>query len=93
MDQTTFEKTLQDHGYNETATVEMEAGAVLDTHTHDFDAMLLVLSGGITVTTEQATTTCASGDTFSLASGTPHSEVVGDEGVCFLVGRKYTAAV
>ncbi len=93
MDQTNFEKTLSDQGYDKAAIVDMEAGTVNDTHTHEFDAMLLVLSGGISVTTEQGTTTCAAGDTFSLASGTPHSEVVGDEGVRFLVGRKYTAAV
>ncbi len=66
----------RDHGINETAIVDMEAGTVNDTHFHEFNAKSLIRSG----------------DTFTLASGTLHSEVVGDVGVRFLVGRKWTSA-
>jgi quercetin dioxygenase-like cupin family protein len=66
----------------------MAAGTVNDTHSHDFDAALLVLSGNITVTTEQGTTTCRAGDTFELDNGIPHTEHIGPDGVRFLVGRR-----
>lgn len=70
----------------------MEAETVNNTHIHEFNAKSLVRSGDISETTEQGTTTCVSGDTFTLASGTLHCEVVGDVGVRFLVGREWTAA-
>lgn len=88
MDEKTFRAELEQEGYGEASVVEWEAGKFVDTHTHDFSASLLVLSGEITVTTESGTTTCRAGDTGSLAAGTPHSEKVGTEGVRFLVGRK-----
>ena len=79
---------LEENGYRAADMVEMEAGTVIDTHTHDFDAAVLVLSGDITVTTEDGATTCRAGDTFQLNNGIPHTEHIGPDGVRFLVGRR-----
>ncbi len=70
------------------SVIDWEADKFVDTHTHDFSASVLVLSGEMTVTTESGATTCRASDTDSLVAGTPHSEKVGPEGVRFLVGRK-----
>lgn len=88
MDEKAFRKQLEGQGYGEASVVEWEADKFVDTHTHDFSASLLVLSGEMTVTTASGTTTCRAGDTDALVAGTPHSEKVGPKGVRFLVGRK-----
>jgi quercetin dioxygenase-like cupin family protein len=88
MDEKSFRQQMADSGCDEVAAVEWEANTVNETHTHDFSASLLVLAGEMTVTMEDATTTCGAGDTFQLAAGVPHAETVGAEGVRFLVGRR-----
>jgi quercetin dioxygenase-like cupin family protein len=88
MDEQTFKRQIEADGYDQAAMVEWEPGTFNDTHTHDFSAALLVLSGEITVKTDAGETTCRAEDTFSLAAGVPHSETIGADGVRFLVGRK-----
>ena len=68
--------------------VPLLEGLALDTHSHDFDAAVLVQSGALTVTTADGTTTCRAGDTFMLGNGIPHTENAGKDGVRFLVGRR-----
>jgi len=89
MNEADFNQMLEKDGYDAAITIEMAAGEVLDTHTHDFDAAVLVLSGELTVTTaDGTTTTCRAGDLFRLDNNIPHSENVGQDGVRFLVGRR-----
>ena len=88
MDEKGFKQMLEENGYDTADTVEMAAGTVNDTHSHDFDAALLILSGDITVTTTDGATTCRAGDTFQLENGIPHTEHIGNDGVRFLVGRR-----
>ena len=89
MDETMFRDQALEEGYAEPVVLEYEPDKVIDTHTHDFAASLLILSGKITVTREDGATSCNTGDTFRLAKGVPHSEKAGPEGVRFLVARKH----
>ena len=88
MDEPTFRAHLKENGYEDMGVKEMAANHVEPTHTHDFDASILVLSGEISAVMEDRTVTCRAGDSFSLDANTPHAEQVGAEGVKFLVGRK-----
>ena len=49
---------------------------------------LLVTQGEISVTVDGETTTCRAGDRFALEANRVHSEVVGPEGVSYVVGRR-----
>ena len=88
MDEATFREQLKQDGYAEAGIREMAANHTEPTHTHDFGASILVLSGEISVTLEDRVVTCRSGDTFALEANIPHAEQIGAEGVRFLVGRK-----
>lgn len=88
MDEQAFRADLATRGYETFVTREWEPGLVNDTHTHDFTAAALVLDGEIRIETESETCVCRAGDTFELAAGIPHKEIIGPQGVTFLVGRK-----
>ncbi|MDP6689761.1 MAG: cupin domain-containing protein [Alphaproteobacteria bacterium] len=88
MDKAEFRAHLKDNGYEDMGEKEMAANHVEPTHTHDFDAAILVLSGEISAVMEDRTVTCRAGDTFSLDANTPHEERIGGEGVRFLAGRR-----
>ncbi len=88
MDEAQFRTKLAQEGYAAGEVRDLAPGTIMDTHVHDFSAMILVLDGEITVTTEDGDTTCRAGETFSLAAGIPHSERIGGDGVRFLAGRK-----
>ena len=88
MDERKFKEQLARDGYGEASLLEWEAGTVNESHSHDFTASALVISGEITVTTGDGATTCKAGDSFTLAAGITHTETVGGDGVRFLFGRK-----
>ena len=88
MDERSFKEKLARDGFGEAVLREWEAGTVNGSHTHDFAASALVISGAITVTTDAGATTCKAGDSFTLAAGITHTETVGGDGVRFLVARK-----
>lgn len=88
MDEKVFRREVEREGYREPVLLEWEAGKFVDTHTHDFDARILVLSGELSVTSDGEERTCGAGDTNSIAANTPHLERVGTQGVSFLVARR-----
>lgn len=88
MQESEFRAKLKAGGYADARLVEWEPNTVNDTHTHDFDASVLVLDGEITVVTADDTCTCRAGDTFALDAGILHSEIIGEDGVRFLSGRR-----
>ena len=88
MNERSFKKRLAREGFGEASLLEWEAGTVNESHSHDFTASALVISGAITVTTDDGATTCKAGDSFTLAAGIAHTETVGGDGVRFLVARK-----
>ncbi len=88
MDEAAFREQLQQNGYGEISIKEIAANHTEPTHTHDFGASILVLSGEISVTIGDRVETCGVGDTFALDANIPHAEQIGGEGVRFLVGRR-----
>lgn len=88
MDEQAFKAAREAEGYNEFVVREWEAGKVVDDHTHDFSAAVLVLDGEITIDCGDGPTTYRSGDSCAVAAGTVHNEAVGPAGVSFLVARK-----
>ena len=57
MNEAQFRQLLQEQGYSEAQSVEFEPNSVLDEHTHDFSAFVLVHSGEITLVTEDGSVT------------------------------------
>jgi quercetin dioxygenase-like cupin family protein len=66
-------------------------GQVVDTHAHSFDAEALVTAGEMWLIRADGTQHLRAGDTFTLASGTPHSERYGPEGATYWVARRKPA--
>ncbi len=88
MNEAEFKKHLADEGYEDAGRVEWEAGLFNDSHTHEFDASIFVVSGEITTMRGAGPETFMAGDACTLGAETPHTEQVGSEGVTFLVGRR-----
>ena len=88
MEESEFRRQLEADGYTEQRWVDWPADTFNDTHSHDFDARVLICAGEISVTTDAGTFTCGPGDSHALRAGTPHTETVGPNGVRFLAGTK-----
>lgn len=84
-----FRKLLAEQGFDEPLLIERAAAAQLDNHVHPFEALALILSGDITISTEQGDTTYHPGETFHLQPNELHREAFGSRGVRYLAGRKY----
>jgi quercetin dioxygenase-like cupin family protein len=89
MTENEFRKLLAQQGFDEPLLIERAGSAQLDNHVHPFEALALILSGGITISTEQGDTTYHPGDTFHLQPNELHREAFGPQGVRYLAGRKY----
>ncbi len=83
-----FRDGLAAEGFATAVVVEREPNGSMDTHTHPFEARVLVLDGEITVVAHGRTQHCGPGDTFGLAANVPHTESYGPQGVRYLAGRK-----
>ena len=86
-----FTQELLRDGF-EVTTKSMGPNVQNDVHSHPFDVRLMVLSGEMSVASEGRTTTCRSGDVFSMRAGCEHAESYGPEGATYLVGRKHAPA-
>jgi quercetin dioxygenase-like cupin family protein len=87
-----FEAGLKRGGYGAADERTKAAGDVVERHTHDFDACLLILSGEYTLTFDDGARTFRPGDMFEVSRGTPHAEQVGAQDLHYLVGRRQPAA-
>ncbi|WP_226506048.1 MULTISPECIES: cupin domain-containing protein [Pseudomonas] len=85
-----FLQLLADEGFGTPVVVEREPLGTLDEHAHPFEAKALVLHGSLRIRTATGERTYAVGDVFHLQRDEPHSEVFGEEGVRYRVGRKQT---
>ena len=83
-----FAAGLKADGFAETLTRRMEAGQAAPTHTHPFDARLLVLDGEIILEQGGTTRHYGPGEAFEVLAGVPHSESFGPAGAAYLVGRR-----
>jgi quercetin dioxygenase-like cupin family protein len=96
MDNATLSNTtydaFRDHALASGADEVMERhwapGQVVDTHVHAFHADALVTAGEMWLIREDGTQHLRAGDSFQLASGTPHSERYGPEGATYWVARR-----
>jgi len=87
VDVAAFEARLREEGY-EVSTKTVEPSKVVSDHTHDFDVLALVTEGEITLAFEGKTERYRVGDHFALPRGCTHGELIGPDGVTFLVGRR-----
>jgi quercetin dioxygenase-like cupin family protein len=77
MERAEFERKLQAEGHTELFDRQMEASGTGPEHNHQFDALLLVLSGEMTTACNGKPETFRAGDLCSVPAGTP-SVWVGD---------------
>src|SRR4051812_20780313 len=89
MDRKAFEAKLRTDGYTDVVDREMPAGNVNPSHSHEFDARLLVVSGEMTLVREGGAETYRSGAIFEVPSGTVHEERAGPEGAHYIAGRRH----
>lgn len=90
MDETAFREELQRDGYVDVRIIDWVADKVSGSHIHEFSARGMLLTGAVTVKTDDVTMVCEKpGDRFALEAGTPHVESAGPDGAQMLIGRKY----
>ena len=75
-------------GFDEALEREWPPGAVLDTHTHPFDAEAVVKRGEMWLTVGGQTQHLVAGGRFSVPREMPHAERYGPEGATFWVARR-----
>lgn len=83
-----FERAARAGGADEVLVRDWAPGQVVDTHTHPFDANAVVVQGEMWLTCGDETRHLRPGDTFALASGTPHAERYGPQGATYWVARR-----
>jgi quercetin dioxygenase-like cupin family protein len=91
MSQADFEKKLKAEGYTEIFDRQREASEASPQHSHEFDALLLVLEGEMTIACNGKPQTFRAGEVCSVPAGTPHTEKFGSgtAGVHFIAGWRY----
>ena len=88
MNPSSFETRLRADGYDDIETKQLPAGTDNTAHDHPYDVCALVLEGEITLTVDGAARAYRNGDVFTMAAGCRHAELIGGEGVRYLVGRR-----
>ncbi len=88
MDERAFREHAERDGYQDPALVDWAADTVNETHAHVYDCALFVLSGELTLATDDGEKTYRAGDTALMARDRRHAERVGPNGVKLLVARK-----
>ena len=91
MNHTTFDSfsaAASAAGFDEVLERRWEAGKVLDTHSHPFDARARVVQGEMWLTVGASTRHLCVGDSFELGRDVPHAERYGDEGATYWVARR-----
>jgi len=84
-----FESLARQQGFDEVLQRQWPAGAVLETHTHDFAVQAQVVQGEMWLTVGEQTRHLQAGDTFELAREVPHAERYGAEGTTFWAARRH----
>jgi hypothetical protein len=89
MDPKQFALQLADEGFDEVLTKTLPAKQQLAAHTHPFDVKALVTDGQVVLGVGGQLTTYRVGDVFTMARNCEHTELYGDDGVSYLVGRRH----
>lgn len=77
MDSEQFVKMVRREGFSEVVRVARDPGALLESHTHPFEAKALILDGEIRITTAAGDRTYRAGDLFHLRPEEVHAEFCG----------------
>ena len=88
MSEEQFRKQLRESGYGEGEFKDFKANLDGPLHTHDFSAMLLVVSGEFILGHESGATAFGPGESCEVPAGTRHAERTGAGGARVLLGRK-----
>jgi quercetin dioxygenase-like cupin family protein len=93
MERTEFERLLRAEGYTELFDRQMDASETGPEHSHEFDALLFVLEGEMTIACNGKPMTFRAGDLCSVPAGTPHTEQFGSgtASVHYLAAWRYPA--
>ena len=84
-----FAQQLTVDGFDEVLARTLPAKQKLDVHTHPFAVKALVTAGQVTLGVGGELIVYRVGDVFSIAKNCEHSELYGDEGVSYMLGRKH----
>lgn len=87
-----FESEILAQGFDEVLERVWAPGTVVDTHTHPFAVMALVVQGEMWLTEGDSTRQLHAGDRFELDFEAPHAERYGPEGATYWVGRRATGS-
>ena len=82
-----FTKQSLEEGFDEVLVREWQANQHLATHTHAFDASVLVIKGSYRLTLGEQVRHLRAGDSFRLARNIAHAETYGPEGATIWVAR------
>jgi quercetin dioxygenase-like cupin family protein len=91
MNHTTFESfsaSANAAGFDEVLERRWEAGKVLDTHPHPFDARARLVQGEMWLTVGARPRHLCAGDSFEVAREVPHAERYGADGATYWVARR-----
>ncbi|HVP68419.1 MAG TPA: cupin domain-containing protein [Anaeromyxobacteraceae bacterium] len=83
-----FQKRALAAGADEVVKRRWEPNQVAETHTHPFEAEVLVIEGEMWLTHDGTTRHYGPGGTFRIAEGTPHAERYGSQGATYCVARR-----
>jgi gentisate 1,2-dioxygenase len=94
MESAEFERRLKTEGYSELFVRQMKAGETGPEHSHEFDALRLVLKGEMTIACNGKPATFRAGDLCSSPEGTSHTEQFGSgtASVHYLAACRYPAS-
>jgi hypothetical protein len=84
-----FEAGARADGFDEVLEKAWEAGRVLDTHAHGFDARLRVTRGEMWLGLGGTVRHLLPGDECAIAAGVPHDERYGPEGATLWIARRH----
>ena len=82
-----FTKQSLEEGFDEVLVREWPANQHVETHTHAFDASVLVIKGSYELTLGGQVRHLCAGDSFRLARNIAHAETYGPEGATIWVAR------
>jgi hypothetical protein len=83
-----FRRQALADGFSEPLLRRWAAHAVVDTHTHPFDARAVLVEGDMQLIVRGHRQRLAAGDGFSLEREVPHEEIYGPQGAAYWVARR-----
>ena len=88
MDISSFQSGLATDGFQQIETKAVPADTRNAEHAHPFEVRALVLDGRISLTVAGVSSTYEKGQVFTMAANCRHAELIGPEGVSYVVGRR-----